>query len=284
MTPDDLSPPSSIADLIGGDARAAGAGSTPLTPLRTHQCRSCDDTGEVQRWSDIAAGRYDRLVPCPTCGGRAATADPSTRFFGLPHAYADLGAWSFSSFDCAAHDAAEYPDDAADDAAADDAAVRRNLEGALREARQWGAGGDGWLVLCGKSAGSGKTHLAGAALRARIETHGERGAFVDVPLLAEALRPNGAGDGHLLRERLRSVPALVLDSLGSEYQTAWSASELGLLLRERHRRGLATAVTCISLPTDPSVRSLLIDQQRSRVYRITAGDYRLLPAQRPAQP
>ena len=285
MPPDDLSPPPpDAAQRNGAGAAPANRGAPPLTPLRVRQCSSCDDTGEVQQWSDIAAGRYDRLSPCPACDGRGADAGPASRFFGLPQRYAAIAAWSFKRFDCAAHDAAPDIADAADSAAAA-AALRRNLEGALREARRWASGGRGWLVLFGPSPGCGKTHLAGAALRERIETHGEQGAFVDVPLLVESLRPNGhGGDGHALRARLRSVPVLVLDNLGAEYQTAWSASELALLLRERHRQELATAVTCATLPADPAVRSLLADQQHSRIFRISAGDYRLLAPQHTAQP
>ncbi len=116
--------------------------------------------------------------------------------------------------------------------------VRGN--GAVRKARA--ALDATWIVLRG-SAGTGKTSLAVAMLRAwaRVYTVGDA-AFVAAPKLAMARIQHSAGDGEpALVELAMRARLLVLDDLGSERDHRTSA--VPDVIFERHAEGRATWIT-----------------------------------------
>lgn len=104
---------------------------------------------------------------------------------------------------------------------------------------EWVARPDGRnLVLLGPT-GTGKTHAALGAVR---EAHG-RGlyvAFLPVVELLDLLRPGGPEDA---LERLMHVDRLVLDDLGAEKASDWTAERLYALINRRWLEERPTVVT-----------------------------------------
>lgn len=114
-----------------------------------------------------------------------------------------------------------------------------DLDGAIGEAvAEWR--NEPWrnLILLG-SVGTGKTHAAVAALRLAVE-QGHRIAFYPVVELLDAMRPHGDPDAY---ERCESTDYLVLDDLGAERPTDWTAERLYALVNRRWLEGLSTIVT-----------------------------------------
>jgi DNA replication protein DnaC len=103
----------------------------------------------------------------------------------------------------------------------------------------------GWLVLCGPS-GCGKTHLA-AAIANQVLQKGDHVFFMIVPDLLDHLRttfgPNSDVTYDDLFERVRNVPLLVLDDLGSQSSTPWAEEKLFQILNHRFNAELPTVVT-----------------------------------------
>lgn len=156
--------------------------------------------------------------------------------------------------------------------------ARRNLEGAFRLAREWALQPDGWLLLLGGN-GCGKTHLAAAIARDRIEA-GDTVAVANVPDLLDELRasfaPNAKQSYNRLFNRLLEVDLLVLDDLGAQQSSPWAEEKLYQLLNHRHLARSHTVVTANMKVGDfePRIRSRLADLQVSTVYEILAPDYR----------
>lgn len=94
--------------------------------------------------------------------------------------------------------------------------------------------------------GRGKTHLATAALR-ELVVCGERCAWRDAKelmgQLKRMLRQGRDEEYDQEVHHLRSVPVLLLDDLGRERQTDYSADEIDGLIRWRHSHGGALIVT-----------------------------------------
>ena len=101
---------------------------------------------------------------------------------------------------------------------ATDAQGRNTLQAALMFARAFAEHPEGWLVLLGDS-GSGKTHLAIAVANERLR-QGEELFFAFVPDLLDHLRYTFSPDSRVtydeLFDRVKQVPLLVLDDLGSQ--------------------------------------------------------------------
>ena len=118
------------------------------------------------------------------------------------------------------------------------------LSGAARVlARDWT--GARSLVLRG-DVGTGKTYLACALLRRRLE-RGQAGRFVAVADLMDELKAR-FGDGAAEQseayfERLAGEPFLVLDDVGAEYESAWSAQRVAALIGRRYDAEAPTILT-----------------------------------------
>lgn len=100
-----------------------------------------------------------------------------------------------------------------------------------------------WLVLWG-AMGTGKTHLAKAACVA-ILGRDERVKYVNVlEFIAEGRRRLREDDGFdEWIAGIKSAPWLVLDDIGQEYRTEWTASVLREIIHYRYERSAPTLIT-----------------------------------------
>ena len=258
-------------DLSGSAAeRPRGLGDPP--PLR---CTVCRDLRVVHSPDDYRAGSFDRLRPCPACTeGEGPPDDPQRRYRGAGPGldYDWLARFRFGDFRTSHTDGP----------------LAENLAGAVRVAREWARGERPWLLLASDAPGCGKTHLAAAALQEWIARGGD-GAFADVPALVDGLRREGdaASGARTLRDDLAAAGALVLDDLGGEYRSAWSANQIELLLAARRRRGRSTLLVLrsgsVETNDDAAVRWRRQPVLRAAewdgtiCYTIEAGDWRLRP-------
>lgn len=85
------------------------------------------------------------------------------------------------------------------------------------------------LVLTGP-VGCGKTHTALAAVRDDFVVRGLAVTFLPVVEVLDLLRPGGPSG---VMDDLLDVPRLVLDDLGAERPTDWTAERLGALINRR---------------------------------------------------
>lgn len=120
----------------------------------------------------------------------------------------------------------------------------------------------GWLVLCGPS-GCGKTHLA-AAITNQVLQRGNHAFFMIVPDLLDHLRTTFSPKSDVtyddLFERVRNVPFLVLDDLGSQSSTPWAEEKLFQILNHRFNAELPTVVTVGNLDNlDERLAARLLD-------------------------
>lgn len=116
----------------------------------------------------------------------------------------------------------------------DNVAVRGDLATWAAEAA---AGGAANLVLVGPT-GRGKTHAALAACREPFMA-GRSVLFAPVVELLDALRPEGG----MSTEPYCEADVLVLDDLGGERATGWTAERLYLIVNRRWMERRPTVVT-----------------------------------------
>ena len=152
------------------------------------------------------------------------------------------------------------------------------LQYAYDVARTFADAPEGWLVLLGDT-GVGKTHLAVAIVRERLEA-GESVAFAFVPALLDHLRftftPDSTVNYDQLFEWIRQVPLLVLDDLGAQRTSPWAEEKLYQLIVHRHNARLATVITTRGLSGDNNdpISSRLKDPSLVSVLAIDVPDYR----------
>jgi hypothetical protein len=137
----------------------------------------------------------------------------------------------------------------------------------VRRVTDWLGPRDRDLYLYGPP-GTGKTHLAVALGRALVETGAIASArFVRVPSLIRRLRASfDDRDALDLADYLRGADLLILDDLGAEHGTAFTASTIEGLYAERIDAGLRTILTS-NLP----VTLPLHDAADEPVYHETLG-------------
>ena len=156
---------------------------------------------------------------------------------------------------------------------------RRNLQQAFDLALSFADNPQGWLFMFG-GYGCGKTHLAAAIARQRIDA-GEAVLFAVVPDLLDHLRAAYAPDSTVAFDdrfqALREAPLLVLDDLGTQSSTPWAQEKLYQLLNYRYNLRLPTVITSNLRLEDIELRlrSRLGDPTVVTVLTILAPDFRM---------
>ena len=153
------------------------------------------------------------------------------------------------------------------------------VDAAFQAARKFARDPDGWLVLHG-AYGCGKTHLA-AAIANECISRRFRTLFVVVPELLDHLRSTFAPSSEIsydeLFERVRNVPLLVLDDLGTESSTPWAREKLYQILNHRYNLRLPTVVTINEREfdmVDERIKSRMTDRALSEQMAIKSSSYR----------
>ena len=131
------------------------------------------------------------------------------------------------------------------------------------------------LLLIGEP-GSGKTHLAVAAMRALLEK-GHEGVFFDYQNLLDKIRSgydaaSGASDRAAYREALEA-PDLLLDDLGAHRVTEWVEDTVTSIITDRCNNR-KTLIATSNLP-DPDVTGAMIEYTGAggvAVHRKTLGE------------
>lgn len=136
---------------------------------------------------------------------------------------------------------------------------------------------ENWLLFSGEF-GSGKTHLAASIANLRRDM-GEEVMFLTVPDLLDYLRTTFAPDTNVSFDRLfdkvRNVPLLVLDDLGTEAAKPWAQEKLFQILDYRYVGRLPTVMTTAKEMSELNQRivSRLLDQRICRIIHINVQSY-----------
>lgn len=155
---------------------------------------------------------------------------------------------------------------------------RHNLQEAYDIALAYAKNPQGWLTFLGGS-GCGKTHLAAAIANYRSRL-GEAAILVTASDLLDYLRAAfGPGSNASYDKRfmeLKSIPMLVIDQLDLANPSPWALEKLRQVVNHRYVARLPTVYTTAQEfnTLDGVIRSRLADVRRSRVYLITAPDYK----------
>ena len=149
------------------------------------------------------------------------------------------------------------------------------IQNALRQAMTFAQQPEGWLVVAGDT-GRGKTRLA-AAIANYCRESGSRVIFAVVPDLLDWLRISFGPETHSTFdeqfEKVRTVPLLVLDDLGSQTSTPWAQEKLFQLLNYRYNAALPTVITTNATVAqlETRIRTRITDPEFSSI--LLMGDF-----------
>lgn len=125
------------------------------------------------------------------------------------------------------------------------ARARKYLAHAKEAAQEFAKKPQKWLYIGGPTA-TGKTHLSVAILN-EMKQRNRDVVYRYVPDMLEewrhSYRNEHSEDFHSIFKKLKNVDCLILDDLGSEQLTAWSAEKLYQLVVYRYDNSLPTVIT-----------------------------------------
>ena len=156
---------------------------------------------------------------------------------------------------------------------------RRDLEIALKAARNYAADPDGWLTLFG-AIGAGKTHLA-VAIAAERRKSGQSVFFASVPDLMDYLRYTFNPDSGISYDRVfdqvRNAPLLILDDLSIDNLTNWAYDRLCQIVVHRYNSRMPTVIaTRMNIAAQfGTIASRAQDSTTGVLIRMEAPDYRI---------
>ena len=159
-------------------------------------------------------------------------------------------------------------------------AKRLNLKLAFDKALAYAKEPTGWIVFKG-GYGCGKTHLAAAIANYRLAL-GHPVLFINTPDLLDHLRasysPSATTTYNQQFERVRNIPLLILDDMGTENATEWAQEKLYQIFNHRHYNRLPTVITTnqelIESAFEGRVLSRMLDYQIVQTVNIEAPDFR----------
>jgi DNA replication protein DnaC len=136
-----------------------------------------------------------------------------------------------------------------------------------------------WLLLTGP-VGVGKTHLAVAVGKHFKETNNLEVIFAVVPDLLDHLRSAFNPSAEIQYDdrfnRIKSVPMLILDDLGTENATPWAREKLFQIINHRYTERFPTIITTnVDLAKiDDRIASRIMDSRLTEWVQIDAADFR----------
>jgi DNA replication protein DnaC len=186
-----------------------------------------DLTAEVERLAAIAKSKSDLaqppLAPVPTPG---YTAEDHERAMEEHRRLTQMSTWVGS-----------IPRRFLDARPAD---FQEESEETRAQLTDWVKDPAGRNLLFLGPVGTGKTHAAVAAARVRYFSNNERPRFWPVVELLDALRPGGSEDA---MEEAMHARLLILDDLGAEKPTEWTAERMYAVINRRWMNENVTIAT-----------------------------------------
>jgi DNA replication protein DnaC len=207
-----------LEQIQDGTLEAAEADAEAARP-----CPACGGRGWIRRAVPVGDPDFGRAWPCH-CLAPVLAQERLARLWGRAEIPARLADLSFASYAQTAGD-----------------------QQARGRVERWAAEGEGSLYLFGRW-GTGKTGLAVAAFRQRLELRGCDGLFRTSPDLLESIRATfdratGGPTSSQVTDAVKTVTLLLLDDLGAEKLTEWVEERLYMILNYRYDRASATIYT-----------------------------------------